>query len=291
MRSSSWILLAVLAHATPCLAYLEPAQFFTPKGVSHAASLGANAEGIYFTGAPRFSGGDCSSCHTDGPLRVTLALGVDDETLFSTGYVPGQTYELSVSLGNESKGLAYGTTTCTDVPPAMSGIAYQQCNNNNFALEVDTVDGPLAGPGTFCAAPPSQGGCPTANPSGDEVVVAPDGDAVLGNDAHSMSMPYQRIANDSTSWHLWWSAPPAGSGPVTVYVAAVDGNGGSGTVTSDQDPFGDDTVRGVFHVREAGGTGPLDAKAGCSAVPGACDAGAGLLLLVTWLGATRRRRR
>ena len=291
MRSSPWILLAVLAHATPCLAYLEPTQFFAPKVVSHAASLGANAEGIYFTGAPRFSGEDCSSCHRDGPHRVTLALGVDDATLFTTGYVPGQTYELSVSLGNESKGLAYVTPTCTDVPPAGGGVAYQQCNNNNFALEIDAADGALAGPGTFCAAPPSQGDCPATSPSGDEVVVAPDGDAVLGNDAHSMSMPYQRIANDVTSWHLWWSAPAAGSGPVTVYVAAVDGNGGSGTVASDQDPFGDDTVRGVFHVSEAGGAVTLDAKAGCSAVPGARDTGVGLLLLVAWLGVPRRRRR
>ena len=288
MRSSPWILLAVLAHATPALAFLEPSQFFAPASVPHAATLGANAEGIYFTGAPRYSGVDCSSCHSDGPRKVTLDLGVDDETLFSTGYVPGQTYELSVTLGHETLGLEYSTPRCTDVPASDSGVTYQQCNNNNFALEIDTAAGPLAG--TFCAAP-SQAGCPGANPAGDEVVVAPDGDAVFANNAHSMSMPYQRVANDPTSWHLWWSAPQAGSGPVTVYVAAVDGNGGSGTVTSDQDPYGDDAVRGVFVAREAGNTATLSAKAGCSAVPGALGVGPGLVLVVAWLGAERRRRR
>ncbi|MEO6954580.1 MAG: hypothetical protein ABI321_22470 [Polyangia bacterium] len=281
----------MLAYATPALAFLEPSQFFAPKMVPHTATLGANAEGIYFTGAPRFSGIDCSSCHTDGPRKVTLDLGVDDVTLFSTGYVPGQTYELSVTLGNETEGLEYSTPTCTDVPPSDSGVTYQQCNNNNFALEIDTATGPVTGT-SFCAAPPSQGSCPAKSSSGDEVVVAPDGDAVFANDAHSMSMPYQRLANDATSWHLWWSAPAAGSGPVTIYVAAVDGNGGSGTVTSDQDPYGDDTVRGVFHVREAGGTATLDASAGCSAVPGASGAGQALVVLMAlaWLRSTGRRR-
>ena len=67
------------------------------------------------------------------------------------------------------------------------------------------------------------------------------------------------------------------TGPLAVYVAAVDGNGGSGTAESDQDPYGDDTVQGVFYLQEAGAPVPNRATASCAI------AGAERALPVAWL--------
>lgn len=48
------------------------------------------------------------------------------------------------------------------------------------------------------------------------------------------------------SWTFTWTAPPAGTGTVTMYVAAVDGDG-------NDDPFGDDTYTATLRLDEAGG--------------------------------------
>jgi uncharacterized protein (TIGR03382 family) len=285
---SSLIVAALVLCAGPALAFEDASQFFVPMGVTHTATLGASAEGIYFTGAPRWAGLDCSSCHTDGPQKVGLRLAADDPTLFTSGYVPGQTYELEVAISHETEGLSYSTPTCTDPPQQGDTYTYEQCNANSFALEVDSIDVPLAGPNVFCAAPPS-GGCPKPDASTDEVVIAPGNDAVFANHAHSTTTVYEVVHNDETSWHVWWTAPPAGAGPLTFYIAAVDGNGGAGNANDDQDPYGDDTVREVVDVKERGSSGSLDARAGCAAVPsplGAADA----LLVMFALGWLLRRR-
>src|SRR5581483_673548 len=55
-----------------------------------------------------------------------------------------------------------------------------------------------------------------------------------------------------TSWTFTWTAPPSGSGPVTFYVALVDGNGaGSAPGVTLTDPFGDDVVAGAITIDEA----------------------------------------
>lgn len=46
-----------------------------------------------------------------------------------------------------------------------------------------------------------------------------------------------------TSWTFSWVAPPAATGPVTLYLAVVDGDGaGSGPTETLTDPFGDDVA-------------------------------------------------
>ena len=90
------------------------------------------------------------------------------------------------------------------------------------------------------------GVCPAPDDSSDETLVSPDGDAVFGNRQHDPANTKIVTRNEPTSWHLWWTAPPAGSGAVTIYVAAVDGNGGNGSADNDQDPSGDDTVQASF---------------------------------------------
>jgi MYXO-CTERM domain-containing protein len=257
----------VLFASGSAAAFDDASQFFAQPSTPHAATYGASAEGLYFTGAPRFLSMTCAECHTDGPQQVRLKLGADDPSLFTDGYQPGNTYELEVELLDEVEGLDYTGTTCTEPPGRNDKYTYVQCNNNSFALEVDAPSGPLGGPGVFCPQAPLAGMCPRANPFSDEVVVAPDGDAVFGNRTHDPVMTKVVARNDPTTWHLWWTAPQSGTGPVTIYVAVVDGNGGSGTAESDQDPYGDDTVQASVFVRESGGQLPSGATAGCGVAP------------------------
>jgi MYXO-CTERM domain-containing protein len=279
-----------LCVAAPARAFDVASQFFSPAGVADTATLGASAQGVYFTGAPRWSGLDCSSCHVGGPQKVTLRIGSDDPTLFTSGYEPGHTYELEVSIGNETEGLEYNTPTCTDVPETPGQYPYVQCNNNNFGLEIDNeVQGALTGANVFCASAPQGGSCPAPNANVDEVVVAPGGDAVFANQPHSTTTTYEVLHNDPTSWHLWWTAPGP-SGPLTLYAAAVDGNGGAGTVADDQDPYGDDTVGLSVSLKQAGSSTQLGAHAGCAMVSSSSAMGDVLLLLVALVAVARRRR-
>jgi hypothetical protein len=261
LRSS----LLVLLFASRATAFEDPTQFLA-QDQPHAATFGASGEGVYFTGAPRFSSLTCASCHTDGPGQIKIKLGADQPDLFTNGYVPSQTYLFEVELFGETKGLEYSGPGCTEPPTKNDKFTYQQCNSNGFALEIDSVDGPLTS--GFCGQAPVNGMCPGVT-GGEEVMIAPQGDAVFAQRQHSAAQPYLVLRNDPTSWHVWWTAPPAGSGALTIYVAAVDGNGGSGTADNDQDPFGDDTIQASFSLREQGAPNPPATTAGCNLNSGA----------------------
>ena len=287
-------LVSVAALAGACLAlpssahaFADAAQFF--KSQANAATFGATSEGLYFTGAPRFASLDCSTCHVGGPQRVGLRLNADDPDLFATGYVPGKVYQLQVALTNESEGLMYKSTTCTDPPAPDESYTYVQCNNNGFGLEIDATGGPVMG--GFCAQQPANGVCPMPDFTRDESLVAPDNDAVFDGKIYSSdpNMPKLITRNDATSWRFWWTAPKAGTGPLTVYVAAVDGNGGAGSIANDQDPYNDDTVSANFFLQEAGAPVHNSAAAGCSAGGRVGPRALAWLLLPLLLLAFRRR--
>jgi hypothetical protein len=263
----------VLAAAAPARAFDDPAQFLAPPGIAHAASISASAEGLYFTGAPRFARQTCASCHVGAPGLAEIKLGADPASLFTDGYQPGQTYLLEVELLYESRGFEWNASPfCTEPPALGDHYAYVQCNNNAFVLEADVGGAPLSnsfcGQGgpcapTFCAGQPNgDGSCPTPAPD-DESLVAPDGDAVFANRAHDPAMPKVVVRNDPTRWHLWWRAP-LDDRPVTFYLGLVDGNGGTGTPDNDQDPYGDDTASAAIDVPRAGAPPPAGASAGCA---------------------------
>jgi len=269
------------------------AQFFDNKALAHAATFGASGEGIYFTGAPRFASLNCSDCHAGGPQVVGLRFNADDESLFAAGYQPGKTYQLEVELTNETEGISYSTPTCTDPPLPGDTSGYVQCNNNGFALEIDAAGVPLAGAGVYCANPPMAGICPMPDVRSDESVVAPDGDAVFANRMYSADPDRPKVErNGATSWRFFWTAPRAGTGPLTVYVAAVDGNGGAGNAANDQDPYNDDTVAANFFLQEADAPVPRAAAAGCSVAGSSAPPPLPALLvslLVLLLGVALRR--
>jgi hypothetical protein len=295
LRSSILVaLVALVGLPATAHAFADSSQFFDQAANPHSATFGASGEGLYFTGARRFASLDCTSCHLGGPQHVGLRLNADDPALFASGYQPGKTYELQIVLTNESEGLKYKSATCTDPPAPGDSFTYVQCNNNGFALEIDAADVPLAGPSVFCARQPLAGMCPPADYTVDQTLVAPDGDAVFGSKIYSAdpNMPKLVTNNDATAWRFWWTAPKAGSGALTVYVASVDGNGGAGTIANDQDPYDDDTVSANFFLQEASAPVKNSASAGCSAAPGASPAPAPWLLLpVLLLGISRDRDR
>ena len=286
-RSLVALLLGALVTAPAAAHAFEDSGQFLAGSLPHAATLTSSSEGVYFTGAPRFAGLDCSACHTEGRKDIALHLDADDGSLFTRGYQPGQVYELVVRLRRESAGLDYSSPTCTEVS---AGDAFVPCNNNNFALEIDQELGPLAGPGVFCSRPPVDGHCPSADETTDEVLLAPDGDAVFGNRTHDPGDDRIVTRNGATSWRLWWTAPPEGTGPLKIFIGAVDGNGGGGTVDDNQDPTGDDTVRGVIAIGEAGAPLDLSAAAGCQVDASPQPPPPSLLLGFAALVLARRRR-
>ncbi len=272
----------VLGISNRAYAFADSTQFFTSAVIPHIATIGASSEGIYFTGAPRFAGQTCAACHIDGPGKIGVKVGADLTALFTTGYVPGQTYALEVELIGEIDGLSHTGATCTAPPTQLDHYTYVQCNNNNYALEIDTPTGPLTG--GYCQVAPVNGKCPDPNPASDESLVAPDDDAVFGNRAYAVQPSYVVVRNDPRSWHLWWTAPPAGTGALTLRVALVDGNGGSGTAANDQDPYNDDTVQAAIPLNEVGfqsrGAAPTCAFGGGPIHSTSLLMGLGLVLLL-----------
>ena len=272
-------------------AFDDPTQFLAQSDTPHAAVTSASAEGIYFTGAPRFADQGCPACHVAGPGLARVKLGADDPSLFSDGYSPGQLYEIEVELLSETAGLDHGGSTCTEPPPRAGQYPYVQCNNNNFALEIDYSGVPLSGQGYYCAVKPTASGCPAPSPLTDESFVTPDGDAVLGNRTHDPANPHTVTRNGATSWHFFWTAPQAGTGPLDVHVALVDGNGGGGTADNDQDPLNDDTVVADISIPEAGASGLAPVTASSCAVGGRASAnGLWCFLVLLGLAVAQRRR-
>jgi uncharacterized protein (TIGR03382 family) len=138
-------------------------------------------------------------------------------------------------------------------------------NSNTFVLE--TLDANQATAGFFVGL-----GANVERPASEEIVVA-------------------RGENErETTWTFEWIAPPAGSGPLTMWLAGVDGDGAEGRLGRTTDPLGDDVYVGSLELSESGATPPQSSGAiegmTCSAAP-STSTGAFLVIAVALL---RRRR-
>ncbi len=118
------------AGATMALAALlvvaaagQASAFHGGKQFDESANLGGGA-GMYFTGAPRWRGWDCTICHVDAGGAIELDLASDPPELLAQGrYTPGATYRIDVRLAGEHLG----------------GGAL--ANRNTFVLEIAGQDG------------------------------------------------------------------------------------------------------------------------------------------------------
>ncbi len=229
------------------------------------------AGGIAFDGAPRWAGHTCAVCHTGAPARIGLRLEADRPELFTDGWQPSVQYHLRVLIENAWAASEY---TADGDRCGFNASPYHPCDENGFALELTNAKGAPVGKlaafaGTACAG---------ATPPMDAAVrVLTDGSAVTHNGAHMGVL----------QWDLCWTAPAAGAGVITAYLAAVDGNGGDGTEAFPNDTIGDDVAAGAVPIAEQGVAAP--------AQNGGCDAGsdvgiAGIALVLGVVLLARRRK-
>jgi hypothetical protein len=62
--------------------------------------------GVFYSGAPRERGWDCTACHLDPPRAIRLDVAAAPAALFTTGqYVPNQVYSITAKLIGEHAGL------------------------------------------------------------------------------------------------------------------------------------------------------------------------------------------
>jgi hypothetical protein len=243
-------------------------------GAAHAYPAGSQFEldamrfdggsGVAFTGAPRWAGHTCLVCHTEAAGRIGASLEAGPAEIFSTGYVPGQTYRLRVVLTGEWAAVdaaAFGDECGAAVAP------YRRCDDNGFAIEI--ADGRGQPVGGFARAA-LDGSCGAPASAGDaDAYVLRDGTAALQSGNH----------HGRASWNVCWTAPTAGAGPLTAYLAVVDGNGGDGTEANPNDTSGDDVFAGAVPLAEHGGGAPApDQGSGC-AIGGRATSGAALIAL------------
>jgi hypothetical protein len=226
------------------------------------------AGGIAFDGAPRFSGHTCAVCHTEAPGRIGLTLQADQPALFTDGWKPNATYHLRVVIENS---WAAALSTASGDNCGFNSTPYKRCDENGFALEM--ADGGGKPVGKLSVLLNKQ--CTVPMPGQDvNVRVMTDGTAVTHNGAH----------HGLTSWDFSWTAPAAGAGVITAYIAAVDGNGGDGTENFPSDTIGDDVVSGTVPMPELGAAAPPQT--------GGCDAtgASGLGVLLAFFAIRRRKR-
>lgn len=228
------------------------------------------AGGIAFDGAPRFAGHTCAVCHTDAPGRIGLRLESDKPDLFIDGYKPSTQYHLRVVIEGAWAASKY---TADGDKCGFNATPYHPCDENGFALEFADAKGIPVGK----LMPVVANVCATTAPMDPAVRVLADGSAVTHNGAHM----------GITQWDLCWTSPSGGTGIVTAYLAAVDGNGGDGTENFPNNTEGDDVAAGTVPIPEFN-FAPPPQTGGCDA---GGDAGVGVIVGLALVLVLRGRRR
>jgi len=221
---------------------------------SPGAQPGPGAGGILGTGGAQDYNITCANCHIKGAGKIGLSLAFDGSPAPSM-YTPGHTYSVVATMTGEHLGLS----GCMGSPPA--------ANNNNFAFTAEDASGNRAG--SFRADLGDTGSCPASFPPpsfGGGTYVYGDCHAVLS------------VGADRTTWSFSWTAPPSGTGGVTLFYAAVDGD-------CMMNSLNDDVKVSTWPMGE--GTAALERRGSSNAAL----AWMGWMPIVGLVGAVRRRRR
>jgi hypothetical protein len=206
MRRMLWLLGVVLAVLTTT----RGARAWDGTGMWYDSAVGAPASiggvvagpgggGLLATGGLRDYNVTCANCHikAQGLIDVTLTF---DGAPPPAAYTPGHTYQMVGTLVGEHLGL--------------SGCGqYTPNNNNNFTARAEDASGNLAG--ALSADYGSTASCPSGPPPQTF-----GGGTMTFGDCHAVLTTGPSL----TSWSFQWTAPAAGTGGVTFYFAAVDGN-------------------------------------------------------------------
>jgi hypothetical protein len=270
-RPALLLALALAGAPVAARAYSDGSTFARDPSVDSTGGGG----GLYFTGSPRQHGLGCAVCHVGGPtdlqVEVSALLEGEPVDLLGRGYAPGGLYQLQVAFVEDRLVPEGGCLGHEDEP----------CDINTFALEL--LDGAAAPAGTLCPEAPSAPGCGGCRVKRAQGTLTDAGCGVIVADAFDDATFTWR--NGVTRYTFFWQAPEEDVGPVTLYLAGVDGRGresADGELTSYQND-------GVLTAQRT--LGAPAAGASCAAGPGASGAAALLLGLVIPLRRRARRRR
>lgn len=208
--------------------------FVSWGGTAHGPEAGADF--IFGTGGAQEWGVTCAMCHiNDNNQQGQIALTVTPTPAWgmvngAIAYKPGQKYDLAIAMTGEHLG---------------SGMT----NLNSFALTVEDQNGKLAG---VIASDACQGGpqscASSANCSANVTPInqlpAQATTYTFGPTCSTVfSIP--RKTGSVTQWKMSWTAPAAGSGKVTAFYGAVDGDGKEPLTSK-----GDDVIAGTVKLEE-----------------------------------------
>lgn len=184
----------------------------------------AGAGGIYGMGSARDFGITCAHCHikAEGLISATITPTPAWGTVNgSSSYKPGQKYSITVAMTGEHKGL-------------------NQMNNNlnGMAITVEDQAGKVKGLFESDTSPVVKSdACPSSYPAQNPAA----GTTYLYGDCHGV---FYIPRPNTTTWTYSWTAPAAGSGPLTIYYGVVDGD------ADGKSSLGDDVKMGTVKLVE-----------------------------------------
>ncbi len=187
---------------------------------------------IYSNGSAQDWGITCAHCHINDKQqqgKIDFAIVPTpawDKVGGADAYKPGTTYAMTAIMSKA------GTMTPSD----NLGAPGNNNNINGFTLTAEDVNGNPQGVFRSDAVP---GNCPANAPAPDALV--------MGFTTYTYGNCHTIVSLDEPAvilqWKFTWQAPPAGTGDVTLYYGAVDGDG-SKTL------FGDDVKIGTVKLKE-----------------------------------------
>ncbi len=265
---------------------LGSAAFSSTSLFDAPTSVGGGA-GYPFTGSPTSHSMSCATCH-QGSVRDQE--GVDlwsvPEGLFDVGYEPGQTYAIHVRLRQERRGLS-NNHACA---PEAGG-----CNRNGFVAEfLDAGHKPV---GALCADGGTLGGDGSCSDSaGTTTTLLGAHTAISGNSLAQPAVCGNGVSQDCvdvagltaagksqaeihaalaagvsgrTIWAFQWRAPAADVVAATLWLGAVDGDGGVSVDPAHNDFLGDEVLLLKTPLWARGHAPAAAAVGGCSSAPAA----------------------
>jgi hypothetical protein len=207
---------------------------FPQSGEWHATATAQRPGGgdVYANGSTRDFGITCNHCHiNDKNQQGHIDFIITPSPAWSKvnnldAYKPGQLYAMTVTMAKA------GQTT----PGDNLGAAGNNNNINGFTLTVEDAGGNPKGTLRGDAVPNA---CPPNAPAPDATV--PGKTTYTYNDCRTIvSLDQPQVI---LQWSFTWMAPAAGTGDLTVYYAAVDGDG-------KKTSYGDDVKVGNLKLKE-----------------------------------------
>lgn len=208
------------AYAFPFGAvWMQPSDGTNPAGADGKAGR-AGGGGIWGTGSKMDKGIKCSHCHINPTNQIDAQ--IDFSPALSNGkYVPGQTYNITLTLLNEAH------VQDSSHPNTLNG----------FGLTFENQSGARAGVLRSDIAGVDSANCPQNYPATNPT----NGTSyVYGNCNAIIYVP----KDNTTVWRMGWTAPAAGAGAVNMYYSVVDGD------NTDKSSLDDDTKEGVLTLQE-----------------------------------------